>query len=72
MRQSGTRPVSSLKIYLRLLNYLRPMIGMFAISLLGFIAFASSQPLLAAILKYFVYGLTMPSGSTFHCIPLLG
>jgi len=72
MRQSGTRPISSLKVYLRLLNYLRPMIGMFAISLLGFIAFASSQPLLAAILKYFVDGLTMPSGSTFHDIPLLG
>ena len=72
MQQSGARPVSSLKVYLRLLGYLRPMIGLFAISLLGFIIFASSQPLLAAILKYFVDGLTMPSGSTFHDIPLLG
>ncbi len=72
MQPVGTQPASSLKIYLRLLSYLRPMIGLFAISLLGFIVFASSQPLLAAILKYFVDGLTMSSGSTFHDIPLLG
>lgn len=72
MQSSGTRPVSSLKIYLRLLSYLRPMVGLFAISLLGFIVFASSQPMLAAILKYFVDGLTMPAGSSFHDIPWLG
>lgn len=48
------------------------MVGLFAISLAGFIVFASSQPLLAAILKYFVDGLTLPSGSSFHEIPLLG
>lgn len=72
MQQSSAQPVSSLKIYLRLLGYLRPLIGQFAISLLGFMAFASSQPLLAAILKYFVHGLTMTSGSSFHDIPWLG
>ena len=71
MQQSG-RSVSSLKIYLRLLSYLRPMIGLFVISLLGFVIFGSSQPLLAAILKYFVDGLTLTSESTFHEIPLLG
>lgn len=71
MQQSG-RPASSLKIYLRLLSYLRPMIGLFAISLFGFVIFGSSQPLLAAILKYFVDGLTLTSESTFHDIPLLG
>jgi subfamily B ATP-binding cassette protein MsbA len=72
MQPAGPPSASSLKIYLRLLGYLRPMIGLFATSLLGFIVFASSQPLLAAILKYFVDGLTMPSGSTFHDLPLLG
>jgi subfamily B ATP-binding cassette protein MsbA len=72
MQPAGIPSVSSLKIYLRLLGYLRPMIGLFAISLLGFTIFASSQPLLAGILKYFVDGLTMPSGSTFHDLPLLG
>ena len=48
------------------------MIGLFAISLLGFVVFASSQPLLAAILKYFVDGLTSPGASSFHDIPGLG
>jgi len=72
MQSSGTRPVSSLKIYLRLLSYLRPMVGLFAISLLGFVVFASSQPMQAAILKYFVDGLTMPGGSSFHDIPWVG
>ena len=72
MQQSGANSASSLKIYLRLLGYLRPMIGLFAISLLGFVVFASSQPLLAGILKYFVDGLTSPGASTFHDIPLVG
>ena len=72
MQQPNARPASSLKVYFRLLAYLRPMLGLFAISLLGFIVFASSQPLLAGILKYFVDGLTMPSGSSFHELPLIG
>ena len=72
MQQANARPASSLKIYFRLLSYLRPMLGFFAISLLGFVIFASSQPLLAGILKYFVDGLTMPSGSSFHDLPLIG
>ena len=72
MQQAAAPAASSLKIYLRLLGYLRPMVGLFAISLLGFVIFASSQPLLAAVLKYFVDGLTTPSGSTFHDLPLIG
>ncbi len=64
--------ISSFKIYLRLLRYLHPFIGLFAISLLGFIIFASSQPMQAGILKFFVDGLTDPATSTFHDIPLLG
>ena len=72
MQQPGAKPVTSLKIYLRLLGYLRPLIGPFALSLVGFVIFASGQPLLAAILKYFVDGLTAPAGSTFHDLPVLG
>lgn len=63
---------SSLRIYLRLLSYLRPFLALFAISLLGFIIFASAQPMQAGILKFFVDGLTNPATSTFHDIPLLG
>ncbi len=52
---------SSLKIYFRLLSYLRPYIGRLAFSLLGFIIFASAQPMQAGILKFFVDGLTDPA-----------
>ena len=72
MSSPATKPVSSLKIYLRLLAYLKPMIGWFAISLMGFVVFASSQPMLAGIFKYFVDGLTLPAGATFHRLPWLG
>ena len=47
---------------LRLLTYLRPMLGWFAVSLIGFVIFASAQPMLAGVLKYFVDGLTLPAG----------
>lgn len=46
--------------YFRLLRYVKPYRGLFAISILGYILFASSQPLLAAVLKYFVDGLINP------------
>ncbi|MDH4555058.1 lipid A export permease/ATP-binding protein MsbA [Pseudomonas sp. BN417] len=65
-----SRP-SSLKIYLRLLGYVRPYVGMFMISILGFIIFASTQPMLGGILKYFVDGLTNPEASLFPTVPYL-
>ena len=65
------QPASSLKIYFRLLGYLKPLLGLFGISLVGYIIFASSQPMLAAILKYFVDGLGTP-GTTRYELPLLG
>ena len=49
---------SSLRVYLRLLSYVRPYVGTFAISIVGFMIFASSQPMLAGVMKYFVDGLT--------------
>jgi len=63
-------PASSLKTYLRLLAYVRPYLGMFVISIVGFIIFASSQPMLAGILKYFVDGLTNPD-AVFPGLPIL-
>lgn len=64
--------VSSWHIYLRLLGYLRPLAGLFAISLAGYVIFASSQPMMAGILKYFVDGLNATSGPTPHVLPLFG
>jgi subfamily B ATP-binding cassette protein MsbA len=62
---------SDLKIYLRLLRYLKPYIGYFALSILGYIIFASSQPMLAGILKYFVDGLGNPEAAMFPNVAFL-
>lgn len=62
---------SSLRIYVRLLSYVRPYWVPFAISIVGFVIFASSQPAMAWMLKYFVDGLTEGSGGQFLGVPLL-
>ena len=66
----GQQP-SSLKIYFRLLGYVKPYIGYFAISILGYVIFASTQPMLAGILKYFVDGLSNPEAVLFPTVPYL-
>ncbi|MGE6993411.1 lipid A export permease/ATP-binding protein MsbA [Pseudomonas sp. NPDC047961] len=75
--------VSSLKIYFRLLAYVKPYIGYFLVSIIGYVIFASTQPMLAGILKYFVDGLSNPDAALFpgvlwlaelpllHAVPLL-
>jgi subfamily B ATP-binding cassette protein MsbA len=60
---------SSLKIYLRLLRNVRPYAGLFALSILGFLIFASGQPMLAAVLKYLVDGLVNPALVLFPGVP---
>ena len=62
---------SSLKIYLRLLSYVKPYIGLFLLSILGFLIFASTQPMLGYILKYFVDGLSNPDAVLFPNVPYL-
>ncbi|WP_339486938.1 lipid A export permease/ATP-binding protein MsbA [Pseudomonas sp. EL_65y_Pfl2_R95] len=54
---------SSLKVYLRLLTYVLPYWGVFAVSIIGFVLFASSQPMLAHMLKLFLDGLQHPEGA---------
>jgi subfamily B ATP-binding cassette protein MsbA len=55
-----------------LLAYVRPYLGWFAVSILGYVIFASSQPMLASILKYFVDGLADPAAATLTGVPLVG
>ncbi|WP_248803516.1 lipid A export permease/ATP-binding protein MsbA [Pseudomonas sp. MWU13-2100] len=62
---------SSLKVYFRLLGYVRPYIGLFALSIVGFLIFASTQPMLGYILKYFVDGLSNPQAALFPTVPYL-
>ena len=60
-----------MKVYLRLLRYVVPYWGLFTISLIGFLIFASTQPMLGYILKYFVDGLSNPEASLFEGVPWL-
>lgn len=62
---------SSFRIYLRLLGYLKPLAGMFLISILGYLIFSSAQPMMASVLKYFVDGLGAPAATKFS-FPLIG
>ncbi|WP_350614057.1 lipid A export permease/ATP-binding protein MsbA [Pseudomonas sp. HY7a-MNA-CIBAN-0227] len=62
---------SSLKIYFRLLSYVKPYVGLFALSIVGFLIFASTQPMLGYILKYFVDGLSNPEAVLFPSVPFL-
>jgi ATP-binding cassette, subfamily B, bacterial MsbA len=62
---------SSVAVYLRLLGYVKPYVGSFAISILGFIMFAAAQPLLASTLKYFVDGLIDPSAALIKFWPFV-
>ena len=63
MADSAAPLTSSTRIYLRLLQNVRPYVGTFAVSILGFVIFASSQPMLASVMKYFVDGLGDPSAA---------
>src|SRR5690606_5463852 len=62
---------SSARIYLRLLGYARPFWIPFAISILGFVIFASRQPAMAWMLKYFVDGLPECSIAKYLGVPLM-
>ena len=49
--------VSGMVTYLRLMRYLKPYLLVFIISILGFFVYASTQPMLAAMMELFVNGL---------------
>ena len=67
-----TQTSSSFRIYLRLLAYLKPFIGLFLTSIGGYVIFSSSQPMMAGILKYFVDGLTNAGSQTRYDFPVIG
>lgn len=62
---------SSVTIYFRLLRYVKPYIGFFMLSIVGFLIFAATQPMLGYILKYFVDGLSDPNAVLFPNISWL-
>jgi subfamily B ATP-binding cassette protein MsbA len=65
-----TSEQSSLKVYLRLLKYVLPYWGAFAISIVGFVIFASSQPMLADMLKHFLEALDPAKDAKFFGVSL--
>lgn len=69
--ESNKTSLSSAKIYFRLLRYVRPYIGLFSISIFGYLLFAATQPMLGYVLKYFVDGLTTPDAVLFPDVPWL-
>lgn len=62
---------SSLRIYLRLLTYVKPYWLIFGVSILGFMIYASGQPAMAWVFKHFVDGLVEGAGAQFLGVPLL-
>lgn len=62
---------SSLKVYLRLLKYVLPYWAAFAVSIVGFLLFASSQPMLAHMLKLFLDGLQHPEGAMLFGVSVI-
>jgi ATP-binding cassette, subfamily B, bacterial MsbA len=61
-----------MKIYLRLLKYVSTYSFYLAISILGFLIFASAQPVFAVLLKFFVDGLYDPALQPLAGMPVLG
>lgn len=69
MSRLPEKSASSLQIYFRLLGYVRPYISLFLISIFGFLIFASTQPMLGYMLKFFVDGLNNPNAGLFADVP---
>lgn len=71
-KEQQERPgLTGVQIYFRLLGYIKPYIGMFIISIVGFLIFASTSPMLGYVLKYFVDGLANPDAVLFPNVPWL-
>jgi subfamily B ATP-binding cassette protein MsbA len=63
---------SSLRIYLRLLSYVRPYVWVFALSIAGYVIFAASQPAFAKLMEYFIEGLEGKSDALVYYVPIAG
>jgi subfamily B ATP-binding cassette protein MsbA len=64
-------PDSNMEDYLRLLRYLKPVMGLFAISAVGFVAYGLLQPLLPELLKRMVQAIELKDSSDRLTLPLM-
>lgn len=61
---------SSVKLYFRLLEYVKPLWFFFILSLCGHIAFASTQAAFAHVIKYFVEALEGNNDQLVYLVPI--
>jgi len=64
-------PKSSIEIYKRLLVYVKPHRGLFAISILGFLIYSATQPLFAAMIKHIIDTLQTEKREGMYYLPLM-
>lgn len=64
-------PDSDMQVYWRLLRYTKPVLGLFAISMVGFVAFGLLQPLLPELLKQMVKAIEVKDVSHRWQLPLM-
>ena len=62
---------SNFKTYLRLLSYLKGLIGAFCLSIVGFLIFAGSQPLLAKLMQEIIDAIDKKDASARWVLPFL-
>jgi subfamily B ATP-binding cassette protein MsbA len=62
---------ASAQIYKRLLTYLKPHRGLFAISIIGFLMYSGTQTLFAALIKHIIDTLQTEAREGMYYLPLL-
>ncbi len=64
-------PTASTQIYKRLLTYVKPHRGLFAISIVGFLMYSGTQTLFAALIKHIIDTLQSEAREGMYYLPLL-
>ena len=64
-------PQASAQIYKRLLTYVKPHRGLFAISIVGFLMYSGTQTLFAALIKHIIDTLQTEAREGMYYLPLL-
>ena len=64
------KTTTSVQIYKRLIIYVKPYLGIFAISIFGFLIYSSTQPLFAAMMQQIIDALQAKSHEKMYYLPL--
>jgi subfamily B ATP-binding cassette protein MsbA len=62
---------ASIQIYNRLLTYVKPHLGLFTVSIIGFLLYSGTQTLFAALVKHIIDTLQTESRQGMYYLPLL-